>query len=505
MPTTPLRPAHALLAAALSGVLSALAYPAHGLWPLSWVALSPLYIAVRSQPLRWRFACGWLSGTLTVALAAYWLPAAYRNVSGAGIPEAVSLQALFCLWHGLEHALLVLIAAALASARLPLSLGWALAHVAAELCLPKLLPYTYAATLTPAPWALQSLALLGPSSVVFLLAGTHAALGEVCLQSASLVRGGAPQRAIACWALLWAVQLTWGALSARQLEHTMRRSPSLRVGLVQANTAPNVKRDAPDDSLRAHLRLSRELSRRERPDVLVWSETAIATPLPEESISAALVRRLGGGLGVPVLLGAVVRQEEGTLQYNAVLSVAADGHVCPSCRYDKRSLLPFIEDTARAGARAFEPGTSTELLPIAGHLVAPLVCFEATSPGLLRSLIREGDARWLVNLANDGWFGDSPGPAFHLALARLRAIEQQRFLVRATTTGISAVVAPDGELVATAPSGEATLVARISLLSGTTPYQRWGNAPWWAALSVAVLWRALELLRARRLARETRP
>ncbi|HKO89799.1 MAG TPA: apolipoprotein N-acyltransferase [Polyangiaceae bacterium] len=500
MRTTPLRPAHALAAAALSGVLSALAYPTLGLWPLAWVALSPLYIGVRHQPLRWRLACGWLSGTFTVALGSYWLPAAYRHISDDSALNAAGLHALFCAWHGLEGVLLVLIAAGLSAAQLPLSLSWALAHVAAELCLPRVLPYTYAATLSAVPWALQSLALLGPSSVVFLLAGTHAALGEAWLQRARLFRDGAPRRALACWGLLWAAQLGYGALSALQLQHTLQRSRSLSAGIVQANTAPFVKRDTPDDSLQAHLRLSRELLKRERPDVLVWSETALATPLPSNLLSAALMRRLGGGLGVPVLLGAVVRETtpEGDAQYNSVLSVAADGFVCPSCRYDKRTLLPLIEDTQRGGARAFEPGSSLGLLPVAGHSVAPLVCFEATSSAALRELMSQGDASWLVNLANDGWFGDSPEPAFHLALARLRAIEQQRYLVRATTTGISAVIAPDGALVASAGSGEASFTARIFLLSGSTLYQRVGATPWWAALLTAALWGAREALRSRR-------
>lgn len=245
---------------------------------------------------------------MTAAIASYWLPAAYQRVMDASGVQAGALHALFCLWHGLDFALLVLIAAGLSAARLPRSLSWALAHVATELCLPRVLPCTYAATLHSAPWALQGVALFGPLSVVFLLAGAQAALAEACLHRARLVQGRAPRMALAGWGLSWAVQLGYGAFSARELEHTLQRGGRLSVGIVQANTAPFVRRDAPDASLEAHLRLSRELLQRERVDVLAWSETAIPTPLPSSLLSAALMRRLGGGLGVPVVLGAVVRE-----------------------------------------------------------------------------------------------------------------------------------------------------------------------------------------------------
>jgi apolipoprotein N-acyltransferase len=482
----------ACFAAVLSSVLTALAYPGPLGWcPVALIAGAPLYVAVQGQPLRRRLALGWFCGALTVALVAYWLPAAYQRVTGASELEAAGLQLAFCTWHGLDCALLVLIAAGLAAAGLPGSLSWALAHVAAELCLPRVLPYTYAVTLHAAPWALQSADLLGSSSIVFLLAGTHGGLGELWRRGTRFRQTVRHAPAVlGAWGLVWTAQLVYGGLAQRRLAALERRSPQLSVGIIQAGTSSFVKRDSPDTSLQDHLRLSRELLRRERPDVLIWGETAIATPLPASMLGASLLRRLGGGLGVPLLLGAVVREEKAgqQQQYNSVLSVAADGFVCPRCRYDKRRLLPWIEDTARNGARAFQAGNSSALLPVAGHEVGALVCFEAASEAAVRESMSSGDARWLVNLASDAWFDGSTEPAFHLVLAQLRAIEQRRFLVRATTTGISAVIAPDGNVIASAVSGEAAITGRISLLQGQTWYERWGNAPWWTVLGGCVLW-----------------
>lgn len=195
---TPLRTVPALGAAALTGMLTALSYPGQlSVWPLALLASCPLYVAVQGQSLVRRIAYGWLAGAVTVALSAHWLPAAYQRITGASGASGAALQALFCAWHGLDLALLVALAPAL-SAALPRSLAWALAHVAAELCVPRLLPYSYASTLHAAPWALQSLSWLGPASVVFLLAGGHAALAEAWLQRGQ--RTGA-RRELLCWAL----------------------------------------------------------------------------------------------------------------------------------------------------------------------------------------------------------------------------------------------------------------------------------------------------------------
>ena len=124
--TTPLRTVPALGAAALTGMLTALSYPGQvSVWPLALLASCPLYVAVQGQSLVRRIAYGWLAGSVTVALSAHWLPAAYQRITGASEASGAALQALFCAWHGLDLALLVVLAPAL-SAALPRSLAWAL-------------------------------------------------------------------------------------------------------------------------------------------------------------------------------------------------------------------------------------------------------------------------------------------------------------------------------------------------------------------------------------------
>jgi apolipoprotein N-acyltransferase len=106
------------------------------------------------------------------------------------------------------------------------------------------------------------------------------------------------------------------------------------------------------------------------------------------------------------------------------------------------------------------------------------VCLEDILPGFVRRVVREGSPHLLVNLTNDAWFGDTHAPWIHLALAKLRAVEQRRYLVRATNTGVSAVIDPLGRVIAQSGSfTRETLDAEVAMLEGTTPYQILGDWP----------------------------
>jgi apolipoprotein N-acyltransferase len=103
-------------------------------------------------------------------------------------------------------------------------------------------------------------------------------------------------------------------------------------------------------------------------------------------------------------------------------------------------------------------------------------------------MVRETRPNLLVTLANDAWFGDSQEPWLHLGLAQLRAVEQRRWLVRATNSGVSAIVDPSGRLVArTGLLTRESLRSTVHLLDGETAYARLGDWPGWLALGVVAL------------------
>jgi apolipoprotein N-acyltransferase len=126
-----------------------------------------------------------------------------------------------------------------------------------------------------------------------------------------------------------------------------------------------------------------------------------------------------------------------------------------------------------------------------GHRIAALICYEDVLPGFVRDVMQRTDPHLLFNLSNDAWFGRTREPHIHFALAKLRAIVQRRYLVRASNSGISGVIDAFGRVVvASTAFTRASLRAQVALLSGSTLYRRVGDWPGWLALAVS-LWALL--------------
>ena len=136
----------------------------------------------------------------------------------------------------------------------------------------------------------------------------------------------------------------------------------------------------------------------------------------------------------------------------------------------------------------YTPGGASELLEIGAHRFAVLICSEAIYPSLARAAAREG-AEMLVVLGNDGWFGTRPAGAQHLDAVILRAVEIRRPVVRATTSGITALIDPRGMVAARVPQNEATtLIGDVRPIQGlgTTLYARFGDVFGWACGAIAL-------------------
>jgi apolipoprotein N-acyltransferase len=126
----------------------------------------------------------------------------------------------------------------------------------------------------------------------------------------------------------------------------------------------------------------------------------------------------------------------------------------------------------------FARGNHLRPLTVDGWRLATPICYEAILPSLVRDMVRNGDPHLLVNLSNDAWFGNTQGPWIHLRLAQLRAIEHRRYVVRATNSGVSAVIDRAGRLVAsTGVDTRDNLRAEVLLSNGSTLYGRLGDWP----------------------------
>ena len=196
--------------------------------------------------------------------------------------------------------------------------------------------------------------------------------------------------------------------------------------------------------------------------------------------------------------------------YNSVAMLAPDGRAIS--QYDKVHLVPFGEyipyqtlfffvDKISTEAGNFKPGNRVVVTPLDSQRSAgTFVCYEAVVPDLVRQFVRDG-SQLLVNVTNDAWFGESAAPSQHLAMARMRAIENRRYLLRAANNGISAIIDPDGRVVKAVPRNQRTfLEGHFSFEPRMTVYSQYGDVFAWLCLftsAVALIWLGVERRKSR--------
>jgi apolipoprotein N-acyltransferase len=224
--------------------------------------------------------------------------------------------------------------------------------------------------------------------------------------------------------------------------------------------------------------------------VVVWPETAV--PAFDTAVERTLLAPLHAELveqGRDVLLG-IVAAGEGEAYYNAMLSLGISGRD----HYYKRQLVPFGEylpfdrwlrpvlDFIEIPMSDFSAGGDGKpLVTLAGQPVGVDICYEdAFAEEIIRAL---PEATLLINASNDAWFGDSLAPHQHLEIARMRAVETRRFLVRATNTGVSAMIDERGALRGVIPQfTQAVLTDEVTPRTGMTPFAYWGH---WGVVIIA--------------------
>jgi len=477
------------LLAVLAALIAWLGFAGVGWWPLAGVGFVPLFVALEraGRARGWRvFWVGLLFGSVLWGAACHWLVFTLRTFSGLPLPVCLGLALLAFIALGGLYACFGWLFWRARRRGVPAALAAAAAIAACEWLYPRIFPGYYGASLHELPLVLQIAELGGPLALSALCLAVNGALYELRTR---------PRAAAATAACLIAV-LAYGAVRMRQVEATLRDAPRLRVGIVQPNLGALEKwTDLPENARRL-FEGTRELQESAQPDLILWPEAAWAVGVPSrlERLSDSMRAKLG----TPLLFGSVVRAGTGTR--NRVLLADEQGEILGI--YDKVERMPFSEylplaDWLPPGLRAHWPGrASVEAgrdvtpLPFRGFRISALVCLEDILPGFVRRVVREGDPHLLVNLTNDAWFGESDEPWIHLALAKLRAVEQRRYLVRATNTGVSAVIDPLGRVAVQSKAfARQNLHAEVAMLEGSTPYQALGDWPGWLGLGT-ILWLA---------------
>ncbi|HLB87153.1 MAG TPA: apolipoprotein N-acyltransferase, partial [Terriglobales bacterium] len=239
-------------------------------------------------------------------------------------------------------------------------------------------------------------------------------------------------------------------------------------------------------------------SQPQRVELIVWPESPApfytTDPIFRDAVSniarEAQTWVLSGSLGVR---NASQTSEQATQLYNSASLVSPNGEWV--AHYDKVHLVPFGEYVpfkplfAFAGGLTkevgdFSRGTSRTPLEADGSKLGVFICYESIFPDEVRQLAANG-AQVFVNISNDGWYGDSGAYAQHLKQARMRAVENSRWLLRDTNTGVTASIDPYGRIVASVPRKIRTVLqAPYALSNVTTFYTRHGD--WFAYLCAII-------------------
>ena len=486
-----------LLAPAL-GAVATLGFPPFDLWSLSVVALAGLYALCADLGARRAALLGWLFGLGHFGTGVYWVFISTHVYGGAPIWLSVLLCAVLFSYLALYPALACALASGLGAWRA--RLGWLL--VLAAWTLSELLRgWVY----TGFPWlSLGYVALDSPSAGLIPLIGTHGLSAVLALSAYGIWRFVGSHGLARAWTFALALCPLLGLLTPAPLGWTQASGAPMSVGIVQGNVPQDQKWDQTQTEaiLDRYRRMSLSLS---DADLIAWPEAVPNRTLDEvlpyfEELDARLREEGAAAL----LAGVLIYNEDFTKVYNSMIAL---GHA--RGRYDKRHLVPFgeyfpipawlrpIMDVLNLPYGDISSG-GVALPPIEarGEPLGISICFEDAFGAEFAAASQH--ASLLVNATNDAWFARSSAGHQHLQIARYRALENGRWLVRATNTGISALIGPDGRVVAR--SGQfSTEVLRgeVEPRTGHTPYVRWGDRPLWLLSALVLLAGGVWRLRSR--------
>jgi len=533
----------------LSAGLQIVVFPLPNLYFLTWAAVAPLLVAllraqqpdtlqlvagVKLLPARpgQAFLLAYVCGVLWYAGTCYWIYNTMRQYGGVGTLAALGLLFLFCLYLALYHGLFGLLIGLLANPPPRFGSQPGRGEVSGPSFFTRrvllLSPFLWVAVelartrITGFPWDLLGITQVDniPLARIATVTGVYGLSFEImvvntAMAAAFLIGSGRGQRKRS--PLLLATIAAVVALQAGRWISPPASPADRSARLVQANIPILLGGDWTKEYFEGTLRdLSLVSLNTQNPaspspspspssqapaspsDLIVWPESPApfytTDPAFRDAVSniarEAQTSMLVGSLGIR---NAGETPERATQLYNSASLVSLAGEWVG--RYDKMHLVPFGEYVPFKRVFGFAGGLTKEVgdfsagnsrvpLPAGGSKLGVFICYESIFPYEVRQLAANG-AEVFVNVSNDGWYGDSGAYAQHLKQARMRAVENNRWLLRDTNTGVTAVIDPYGRVVSTIPRKiRAALEARYALTNVTTFYTRHGD--WFAYLCAII-------------------
>jgi apolipoprotein N-acyltransferase len=493
-----------LFAALASAVVWTCAFPPLAWWPLAWIGIAPFLAALRTSPTLGRaVALAWLWCTAFAWCVGAWLPrgvARYFEQPGlVGIAFFLATATLTAGWQYMAFAAVYRMLARRFSVLLPFLA--AAAFVGAELARVRgpgadpwgLVGYSQASV----PAVIQIADVTGVYGVSFIVLAVNAALAELWIAWRGRRTVRPALSALALAVLLAGTVTAYGWLLLARAGVGPVTTTGTRVCVVQGDVAMHAQWSPSDygKNLDLYLRLTRDVLARDGASLVVWPESAMTFFLDEEPLYRRAIAGVISPRGAQLLAGSPRALDAAHAAFsNSAFLLGPDGEVLG--RYDKQRLLPFAEyfplsfDALRrrfGRVRQFTAGGPSQPIGTDAGPAGVLICNEAFYGDIAAAHVRAG-ASWLVNLANDTWVSDAQFSRMALDMVRFRAIEERRWVVRASTWGPSALIDPSGRAtVATATDTQEAIGGAIQSLGGETVYARVGDAFAFACVVAAAL------------------
>lgn len=461
----------------LSGILLVLCQPPVSFFPLAFVALIPLLYAMEKYTYRHLFIPGFITGIVTYLGLIYWVVVAMNTYGGIDIFTSIVILVLFVLYLALYTGLFTITIGAL-NRRLSIPV-----YITAP-AVWVLLEYIRGIALSGFPWSflahsqhnfstfIQVASIAGTYFISFLIAATN------CLILSVVLKKSISKIYITVVCFMVTATIIFGVTRLQEVHQT-----NLTTAIVQGNIRQDVKWDDAFKIKTIQIYYYNTIRQGRNLDLVVWPETALPLVFNEEIYVNQVIKTVPPIVNSTLLFGTIWKDRHGRL-YNSSYVLGKNGDV--SGIYNKAHLVPFGEYTPlvrylpflqklTAQGAGFASGDGHEPIATSVGKAGILICYEGVFPYITNETVRNG-AQFLVNLTNDAWYERTSAAFQHLAFYVFRAVETDRYVLRAANTGISAIIDPRGRITSRTPIfEELVLKGTFALRDGITFYVRYGD------------------------------
>lgn len=481
-----------------SALLFIFSFPGYGLDFLAWVALIPLFFAISNQTAQ-KIKSGLIAGIFIYTGSLIWLASTISQYGGLPFISSFAAICLLGTYMGIYTAIFSVLFPDIQKKPFT-ALFWIPAIWTG-------LDFISSFAFSGFPWVFigytqyrnlhiaQTASVFGIYGVTYLIVLVNTALFitiHFVLYNRQFLKKLIP--IYVCVIFILTAAITYSHFELKKTKQLINKSENAKILLAQANILPDEKHSG---DIKATMKKYFELIKNQPPhDITIWPETALPYPVLLDKNLRADIKTFASNNGNQLIGTLDVKKinNQYILKNRAVLITKNQES---KEYYDKIHLVPFGEYIPLkkyfpflakfiVPSGEFESGSKNNIISTDKINAGVKICFEIIFPGLVRQQVNNG-AEIIINMTNDAWFGNSPGPYQHLAISVFRSIENKRAIARCANTGISAFILPTGEIKTRTKVFEAAVVSNtLPLIKEKTIYTIYGDFFAFACLFVVI-------------------